>query len=94
MVTSGFYAFRFVIFYHSLYFKNILRELGRATAEEIYQRVSLNGNFRTFFNDIEDLKSLLRSLQRKDWVIKESPKQVYLGLRFLRTMKKSFRCTD
>jgi len=57
--------------------ENILRELGRATAEEIYQRVSLNGNFRTFFNDIEDLKSLLRSLQRKDWVIKD-PQNRYI----------------
>jgi hypothetical protein len=47
--------------------ENILRELKGATIEEIYQRVD-----KTFFKDIEDLKGLLKSLQRKDRVIKDS----------------------
>jgi len=47
--------------------ENILRELKSATIREIYQRAD-----KAFFKDIEDLKGLLRSLQRKNRVIKDS----------------------
>lgn len=47
--------------------ENILRELKRATIEEIYQKVD-----KTFFKDIEDLKGLLKWMQGKDFVIKDS----------------------
>jgi len=46
--------------------ENILRELERATAEEIYQKTDKN-----FFNDIEDLKGLLTWMQGKGFVIKD-----------------------
>jgi len=52
--------------------ENILRELKRATIEEIYQRVD-----KTFFKDREDLKGLLKSLQQKDRVIKD-PENRYI----------------
>ena len=47
--------------------ENILRELKSATIREIYQRVN-----KTFFNDIEDLKGLLKWMRGKGFVIKDS----------------------
>ena len=52
--------------------ENILRELRRATAEEIYQKIDKN-----FFKDIQDLKGLLKWMQGKGFVIKD-PKNRYI----------------
>ncbi len=52
--------------------ENILRELRRATAEEIYQKTDKN-----FFKDIEDLKGLLKWMQGKGFMIKD-PKERYI----------------
>lgn len=47
--------------------ENTLRELRSATAEEVYQKTD-----RTFFRGIEDLKGLLKWMQGKGFVIKDS----------------------
>ena len=52
--------------------ENLLRELRRATAEEIYQKTDKN-----FFKDIEDLKGLLKWMQGKGFVIKD-PQNRYI----------------
>lgn len=52
--------------------KNILRELGIATAEEIYQKVNSHETFRSFFRDLRDLKQLLNWLEQKSRVYKDS----------------------
>ena len=57
--------------------ESILKDLGKATADEIYQKIHLNGNFSSFFSDIEDLYGLLKSLQGKNRVIKD-PQSRYI----------------
>jgi len=60
--------------------ETILRELGKATVEEIYQRVNANEDFKTFFNSVDALNRLLKRAEQKNSVIKDS-KRRYILLR-------------